>query len=109
MKATTPIVLCDFEGGCDEWFVDQHELCADNWQDFVPAGWVHDPHDESAADLCPEHATPEPHDLDDAAARVVAAMGGPVTEADLIGQLQAAWDQAPDAHPESDVKEVDRD
>lgn len=54
-QGTIPIVMCDYEGGCDEWFIDNYELGASNWRALVPNGWAYNPYD-STDDMCPEHA-----------------------------------------------------
>lgn len=55
MKAEIPVIMCDSEDGCDEWFIDNHEMGASSWRDLVPPGWVCDPRSD-APDLCPKHA-----------------------------------------------------
>lgn len=56
MQGTVPIVMCDSEDGCDEWFIDNWEMGVSNWQVFVPEGWRYDPYDSRKPHLCPDHA-----------------------------------------------------
>lgn len=56
-QGTIPIVMCDYESGCDEWFIDDYEMGASNWRELVPEGWAYNPYDTTESDLCPEHAT----------------------------------------------------
>ncbi len=54
-QASLPIVLCDSDDGCTEYFRDDWEMGVSNWRDFVPAGWQYDPYNRMQDDLCPEH------------------------------------------------------
>ena len=56
MNASIPIIMCDDEFGCDEYFIDNYEMGVSNWRTFVPEGWQYDPNDGRKPHLCPEHA-----------------------------------------------------
>jgi hypothetical protein len=51
---TVPVVMCDSEYGCGEYFLDHYEMGVSNWRAFVPHDWQYDPYDDKP-DLCPEH------------------------------------------------------
>ncbi|TFD27467.1 hypothetical protein [Cryobacterium cryoconiti] len=59
MRATTPILMCDHEDGCDETTPDFYEMLAQNWRELMDKGWTYDPYRDPDAALCPKHA-PEP-------------------------------------------------
>lgn len=54
-----PIIMCDYEGGCEEYELDHYEMCVDSIDGVkvtpIPAGWSTAP---GADHLCPEHAKP---------------------------------------------------
>lgn len=56
---TLPIVMCDYEGGCEEYTEDHYTMCVDTINGMkvtaIPFGWSTAP---GADHLCPEHSKP---------------------------------------------------
>ena len=56
MKATFPIITCDFEDGCDQWTLDWYSALASNWRELMEPGWSYNPYKPNTDQLCPRHA-----------------------------------------------------
>ena len=56
MRSTAPIIVCDFEDGCDQWTMDWYSSLVTNWRECMEPGWIYNPYRVDEPQLCPAHA-----------------------------------------------------